>query len=78
MKIHWKPETRLPARQFGNWKLNFGSNDDVLIKRYLYVVGNDQLVEKLLNVGVKKIYKFDRYKGESKNYLLEVPNLSGN
>ena len=57
------------------WRLDFGIGDESNTVRYLFVAGDDKAVEKLLEVGVKKIYQFDRYKGITKNYFLEVPNL---
>jgi len=56
-------------------KLDFGISDKNEAARYLYMVGDDKLVEKLLELGVKKIYEFDRYRGTTKNYFLEIPNL---
>lgn len=60
------------------WRLDFGIGDESGTVRYLFVAGDDKAVEKLLNVGAKKIYQFDRYKGMTKNYFLEVPNLLNN
>lgn len=54
------------------WKIDFEANSD--FNRYLFIVGDDESVQKLLDIGVKLIYKFDRYRGNSKNYFIEIPN----
>jgi len=58
------------------WKFNFGEEVKSGTSRYLYIVGDDKLVKNLLDVGATKIYQFDRYKGITKNYFLELPDLS--
>lgn len=60
------------------WKLDYGREDRDGTIRYLYVIGDDIMVSNLVETGVKKIFQFDRYKGTTKNYLLEMPNLLTN
>lgn len=57
------------------WHLDFRTKNEDGVVKYLYVAGDDKLVEKILELGAKKIFQFDRYKGTTKNYLLEMPNL---
>jgi hypothetical protein len=53
------------------FKMEFAHNQEK--NKYLYIVANDEMVQKLIELGIKPIYEFNRFKGESKNYFLEVP-----
>lgn len=60
------------------WNLDFITKDESGIIKYLYVVGDDKLVSKIIELGAKKIIQFDRYRGSTKTYLLQMPILLTN
>lgn len=71
--INNKCEKRWIYKNESCWKIDFGFDDKSDTVRYLFIAGDDIWVEKLVELGVEKIYEFDRYKGLTKNYFLKMP-----
>jgi len=56
----------------GCYKMNYVSDKYNNYKKYLYIVGNDEIVEKMFGLNVKEIYRFSRVNGESSSYFFEI------
>jgi len=56
------------------WRLDFGIGDESNTVRYFYVAGDDIAVNQLIDLGVEKIYQFDRKNSQTKNYFLKIPS----
>lgn len=73
--INNKCEKRWIYKNESCWKIDFGFDDKSDTVRYLFIAGDDIWVEKLIELGVEKIYEFERYKGITKNYFLKIPTI---
>lgn len=54
------------------FRLEYDSDKYKDFKKYAYVVGNDETVEKMLRLNADEIYKFSRNEGESSSYFFEI------